>query len=250
MYTSLREISEEKTSANHMESSQKYTKMLCSKMCPVMVNIFVEMYKEAINRSGGRRDYTVKLFIVLLEEVENWNNTIIAQHAREFESRCSYFSDLLAAVFICYVNILARAIRKKSDDGKKLDVQLPSNSDFIHRCLTNAAELFRSRVTFFREENEHTRYEKIYDVCCMAVEKTLDDLVPIQHILRTYIDSNSVFKMGSEEDEPEDSPEPEPAAEPEPEPEETKNIPVKPEHTNPTLFDDAAEERNKTMGIH
>jgi len=207
-----------------------------------MVTIFTDMFKEAITRSKGHRDNTVKIFTVLLEEVENWNNTIISEHAKEFEAKCSYFSDLLAAVFICYVNILARAIRKKNDEGKQLSVQLPSNSEFVHRCLWNAAQLFVTRFQFFREENPHIRYEKLYEVCSKAVHQTLDDLLPIQNILRTYIDSGSTFSIGDEpvgdlpiETEPEPEPEPEPQ-EPAPDPE-VKEIPV----TQPSLFDDAPE---------
>lgn len=262
-----------------MESTKTYTKLLCSKLCPVMVDIFVEMYKEAITRSGGRRDHTIKIFNVLLEEVENWNNTIIAKHATVITSKCGYFSDLLAAVFICYVNNLAKPIRKKSHAGKELSVQLPTNSDFIHRCLSIAADLFQKRIPVFREENETVRYDKMYDVCAIAVEQTLDELLPIQHILRTYIDSSSVFNMDEDQAEPEpEEPEPETEEAPEvpevpeaPAPEapapalaapapalaapvpalaDTKQIPVRPEHMQPSLFDDAPDSRDKTIGTH
>lgn len=206
-------------------------------MSPVMVNIFVEMFKEAITRSKGHRDNTVKIFTVLLEEVENWNNTIIAQHTKEFEAKCTYFSELLAAVFICYVNTLARAIRKRSDDGKQLDVPLPSNADFVHRCLVKAAEMFSMRVQFFREENPHVRSEKLKEVCCAAIRETLDEILPVKDILRTYITGTNfslgeTFEPGPMPEEPQEPEPEEPEEPPAPEEPETKEIPV-------SLFEDA-----------
>ena len=235
-----------------VEAKREYLNMICQAMSPIMSETFVNMYKEAITRSNRHRDQVIKLFIVLLEEITNWNNSIIMTHTKEYETQCPYFTDLLAAVFVCYIKILSSI--KITKDSKKLSIKLPTNADFIHACLMNAAKLFMQNPTMFREENQTMRDDSIRSVCCKAIEKTLNDLIPIQQILRTYITDTSKFDIGEDPTDPDEHPfepeaeeipqetqeqEPEEQVEPDvpqtqPEPEK-KNIPV--------FFDDAGEEK-------
>ena len=89
-----------------VEAKNHYVSLLCKIMTPIMVETFVNMYKEAIERGKGNRDATQKNFKILLEEITNWNNSIISTHATEYTNSCPYFSDLLAAVFVCFIKIL------------------------------------------------------------------------------------------------------------------------------------------------
>lgn len=230
-------------------SVKKYLTMLCDKMSPLMVETFIEIYKEAITRSRGHRDNTLKMFKTLLEEVENWNNTIIAGHTKKYENSCSYFSNLLAAVYIAYVNMMIQPIKKKSD-STNFEISLPSNSDFVHMCINNAAKMFQKKMLYFRIQDEEERTEKLLGVCCEAIEQTMDDVVPYDKIFTTYLPTSSTFMMSEPEPEPEleepeieenEDVEMEPMEHPEepqvaPEPQEMKSIPVQ---QNVNLFDDA-----------
>ncbi len=240
-----------------VEAKREYLAMLCSVKAPIMSETFVDMYKEAVQRSNRHRDQVQKLFIVLLEEVENWNNSIIKTHVDAYETKCHYFTDLLAAVFVCYVKILSSIRINK--EPKKLPIKLPSNADFVHACLIRAAEKFKSHITIFREENALKKEQELFSICSKSVEETLNKLIPIQQILRTYIADTSSFDLNDEEPEVEqeeieefagaderkeenDPQEPAPAL-PEPEPE-VKEIGLRPVET-PNLFDDAAEKISK-----
>lgn len=244
-----------------VEAKREYLNMLSEAMSPLMCETFVNMYKEAITRSNRHRDQVVKLFIVLLEEVTNWNNSIIATHTKEYEINCPYFTDLLAAVFVCYVKILSSI--RITKDPKKLPIKLPSNSDFVHACLKNAADKFIGCPQIFRQEDAVVRSEQVSTVCKRAIEKTLNDLIPIQQILRTYITSTPTFDIsGNEELQQEDDtmePEPEPMIEEEESPEvpelpevseapQPVQIPPQDEKKSiPVFFDDAAEQRPKNF---
>lgn len=254
-----------------VEAKREYLSMLCQVMSPILCETFTEMYKEAQTRSNRHRDQIVKIFIVLLEEVENWNNSIIATHTTEYETRCHYFSDLLAAVFVCYVKILSSV--RITREPKKLPIKLPSNADFIHACLIQASKTFKIHYQIFREENQMKKELEIQRICAESVEKTLNKLIPIQQILRTYISDTSAFDLNdqvieapegpeapedpfappenlseSDEPEPEESPPAAPVV-----PQEEKIIPVAPVGPggpvggqSPNLFDDAVDKFSRT----
>ncbi len=262
----------------NVEAKNHYISILCKTMAPLMTETFVNMYKEAITRGKGNREATIKNFKVLLEEVTNWNNSIIQTHSKEYTNTCAYFSDLLAAVFVCYIKILSTV--RMTKDSKKIQVKLPSNDNFIHACINNAATEFMDHIGVFREQDAIVRNRKLRDVCHSSINKTLDDLIPVQMILRTYINPESnEFEFGDtsnmepeqkeeseseeEEDEaeagasepqlPEETPaqqEPVPPMPPVaqlPPGPEVKQIPIQQDFTRPPLFPDAPVGREKTM---
>jgi hypothetical protein len=254
----------------NVEAKNHYISILCKTMAPIMVETFVNMYKEAITRGKGNRDATIKNFKVLLEEVTNWNNSIIQTHSKSYTTSCAYFSDLLAAVFVCYIKILSTV--RMTKDSKKIQVKLPTNDNFIHACINNAAIEFMDNIVIFRDQDAILRNRKLRDICNASITKTLDDLIPIQMILRTYINPESnEFEFGDtthmepepqEEEESEGEEEPQlpdatpaqpdpvlpmpPVAELPPGPE-VKQIPIQQDFSRPPLFPDAPDGREKTM---
>jgi hypothetical protein len=237
-----------------VEAKNHYVALLCKIMSPIMVETFVNMYKEAIERGKGNRDATQKNFKILLEEITNWNNSIISTHATEYTNSCPYFSDLLAAVFVCFIKILSSV--RLTKDSKKINVKLPSNDNFVHACINNAGQDFITKMGIFREQDPSTRNMLIKEVCKLAIIETLHDLIPVPVILRTYMNPDMSEVEIGEIQEPEPEPEPEPEAEPEPEqdPEqlpaplplqqpvqqqEVKTIPLQSVDHAPTLFEDA-----------
>lgn len=237
-----------------VEAKREYLSMLCSVMSPIMSTTFVDMYKEAVQRSNRHRDHVAKMFIVLLEEVENWNNSIIKTHVDAYETECHYFTDLLAAVFVCYVKILSSIRTNK--EPKKLPIKLPSNADFVHACLIQAASKFKTNIHTFREENAFKKEQELYSICTKSIEETLNKLIPIQQILRTYISDTSSFDLNDEmpdEEKVHEEPVEEFAGAAEtkvesdpPVEQEVKEIGLRPMET-PNLFDDAAEKISKPV---
>lgn len=242
-----------------VEAKNHYVSLLCKIMAPIMVQTFIDMYKEAIERSKGSRDATLKNFKILLDEITNWNNSIISTHAKEYTNACPYFSDLLAAVFVCFIKILSSV--RLTKDSKKINVKLPTNDNFIHACINNSGIAFAERMTIFREQDPATRNKLIKEVCTNAVTETLHDLIPVPVILRTYMNPDmSEVEIGNdtEPDETEELEEPLPEPEPEPETEsvppapapnpvpapviqsqDVKEIPIQHHDNSPSLFDDA-----------
>ena len=107
-----------------VEAKREYMAQLCGVLCEQMIGVFELMYTEAqrnkkivvpnMNNPG-----TIPRFQVLLRDVKTWNNAIIDKHVQALKASCSWFDDLVAAVFVSYVKILS-SVRLKSTGEKIL----------------------------------------------------------------------------------------------------------------------------------
>ena len=217
-----------------VEAKREYLEQLSILMCPVMIDVFDEMYQEAQKLSKGRK--VLIMFQNLLKDVPEWNETMAKQNTDNIANRCAWFKDLVAAVFVSSVKILS-AVRL-SKDTKKLSVKLPSNEVFIHSCYKNVAkDLYKNPYVFSDNQTEHDRNDKLYERFSACVETTVKELIPVQEILQTYmtVQENELIEpqdANIEEDDVDEYEPPAPEAEaplaPEapPEPEETFPGPV------------------------
>jgi hypothetical protein len=207
-----------------VEAKKEYLSQLCSLMCPVMIQAFQDLYVDAQKLSKGKR--VLLQYQKLLQEVPNWNDHIVKQNSDNVCNSCSWFSDLLAAVFVSFVKILS-SVRLKTDT-KKISIKLPTNELFVHTCYINAAkDLYKDPYIYDEEMNEHVRDSKLSVRFTLCIESTIKELLPIQQILETYmkqqggesVDLNNDEPVEDAEDPDVDENEPGPEGEPEPEPE-------------------------------
>ena len=211
-----------------VEAKKEYLGQLCLIMCPAMIEVFHDMYNEAVALSKGRK--VLVMYQKLLKEVPNWSNAMSKQHTDNISDRCAWFNDLLAAVFVACTKILS-AVRLKSDN-KKISLKLPTNEVFIQTCYNNVAkDIYKDPYVFHDEQSEYIRDEKLTSRICMCIESTVKELIPVQQILQTYMsqESRDIDLDGEINDSPDpdviddfnpvEEPEPELQPEPEPEPE-------------------------------
>jgi hypothetical protein len=263
-----------------VEAERKYMTKLTSVMAPVMIDAFYDLFQEAKKTSQGRK--VLLQYQALLKEVKNWNNTIVKQHTDAIIKSCSMFPNLLAAVFVILVKIMS-AVRISSD-SKKLNIKLPTNDVFVHSCyMATAASLYEDPYVMVDDITDIARRANLHARITKAVREVVEDFVPIQQILDTYIpsftggelDMNGPSEAETPAIDPEPEPEPMPVATPETEPageeepsaleeavenatspgetpmtEEVKSVPVTTPATpatapvhQETLFDDAPEKK-------
>ena len=210
-----------------VEAKKEYLGQLCLIMCPAMIEVFEEMYNEAVKTSKGKQ--VLIMFQKILKEVPNWSNAMSKRHSDNITDRCAWFSDLLAAVFVACTKILS-SVRLKADN-KKISLKLPTEEVFIQTCYNNIAkDLYKDPYIFHEEQSEYMRDEKLTMRFCTCIESTVKELIPVQQILQTYMsqETRDISLDGEIQDgidpdvldEPmmEPEPEPEPMGDPEPEP--------------------------------
>jgi hypothetical protein len=167
-----------------VEAERKFMIKLCNAMTPVMIDAFYDMYKKAVEVSKGRQ--TLIHYQTLLQEVPHWNNTIVKQHADAIIKSCSMFPNLLAAVFVISVKIMS-AVRI-STDSKKINIKLPSNDVFVHSCYIAAAKsLYEDPYVVVDKMSDQDRRIKMAARFNELIKEVIDDFIPVQQILDTYI---------------------------------------------------------------
>ena len=249
-----------------VEAKREYLEQLSILMCPVMIDVFDEMYQEAQKLSKGRK--VLIMFQNLLKDIPDWTETMAKQNTDNIANRCAWFKDLVAAVFVSSVKILS-AVRL-SKETKKLSVKLPSNEVFIHTCYKNAAKnIYKDPYVFSENQSDHDRNDKLYERLSHCVEATVKELIPVQEILQTYMtvqdneivepqDANLMEDDVEEEEETFPGPVEEPVEEPversplegefrtihtNANPAPAPEVPEVPEDEDEDLFSDAADTR-------
>ena len=219
-----------------VEAKKEYMGQMCLIMCPAMIEVFQDIYGEAVKTAKGKQ--VLIMFQKLLKEVPNWSNAMSKRHSDNITDRCSWFSDLLAAVFVACTKILS-AVRLKADN-KKISLKLLTEEVFIQTCYNNVAkDLYKDPYIFHEEQSEYARDENLTARISLCIENTVKELIPVQQILQTYMSQETrdisldgdvqdtmdpdVVEgedepMGEPEPEPEPMEEPMPMGEPEPEP--------------------------------
>jgi len=221
-----------------VEAKKEYMNQLYLVLCPHIIESFENMYKEAHKVSKGKK--VLVQYQNFLKEVVNWNDHMIKQHTDEICNSCSWFSDLLAAVFVSSVKILS-SVRLNNTSSNKISLKLPTNQVFIHGCfIATAKDLYKNPYIYHDEMSETDRDNELISRYSKAIETTVRDMIPVQDILKSCITHD--VKPGEtvdfdntppEDDEDPDEfvdedeePEPEPETEPETEEELTKNVDV------------------------
>ena len=208
-----------------VEAKKEYLGQMCIIMCPPMIEVFQEMYGEAVKTSKGKQ--VLIMFQKLLKEVPNWSNAMSKRHADNITDRCVWFTDLLAAVFVACTKILS-AVRLKADN-KKISLKLPTEEVFIQTVYNNAArDIYKDPYVFHEEQSEYARDENLTMRFSVCIENTVKELIPVQQILQTYMsqDTRDISLDGDVQDSADpdvldggEEPFPEPESEPMMEPE-------------------------------
>jgi len=217
-----------------VEAKKEYLYQLYNIMGPFMIETFQEIYNESVKISKGKK--VLIQFQRLLKEVPNWNDLMLTQHKSKLVNTCSWFNDLLAAVFVSFVKILS-AVRLKAEN-KKISIKLPATGTFIHSCYVNAAkDLYKDPYIFHEEMSEYERDEKLMERFSKNIKISIEELIPIQEILKSCMSQQTEeVEVEEPEDNLEETLDPEvvddetvPETEPVPETEEVPEAPEAPQ---------------------
>ena len=176
------------------EARNEYSSRLVTILTPLMIegikSIFEEAYTLCLDNEENEK--YLMTFQNFLSRVPKWNSTIIEEETERIvkTSQCSYLEDLLTCVHITQLKILTSI--RVSQKQKKIDIEIPKLYEFIHKCYISYARKLYSNVYLFEKNilplamQKNMREAEL--MCQECILQVIRDNMPVESILRAYMD--------------------------------------------------------------
>ena len=193
----------------------EYIEQLKCIVVPLLIQGYNSIYSDALKITEGKK--TIYKFQELLKEIPQWNQTILQEESRRIKKKCPYIMDIVTAIFVSNVKILA-SVRLKGNN-ENIKVKIPTSDIFIHSIYIEAAQqifydpfLFYHRSGFGRSNQENK--EHVRQIIRYSVDETIRQMLPFDDILQEYLANalnddadRSDLESGSEGSEDSEDPE-------------------------------------------
>jgi len=211
------------------EAKNEYSCRLVNILTPLVVDGIKSIFKDSENLciENNEESKYLMTFQNFLSRVPKWNESIINEETERIKrtSGCDYLEDLLTCVHITHVKILTSV--RVSQQQKKIDIEVPKLNNFIHKIYIELARKIYKNVYLFEKNVMPLQYQKNMRECellCQeSILKVIRNGIPVENIIRAYIDETTDEEVIHEVTEKEVEKEVEKEPEPEPKEEEEKD---------------------------
>jgi len=187
------------------DSKNEWSILLINYITPHIIDGFRSIFNESV-RLCQENDEIEKYLMTyqnLLARIPKWNQTMIKdEHDRIVKlCNCTYLEDILTCVHIVQLKILS-CVRVGSET-KKVKIDIPDFSTFLHQVYINIARKLYSSIYLFEidiapleQQKRNREFELLVQTCVM---NTIRDRIPIETLLRQYIDETQEIEIIKEE---------------------------------------------------
>ena len=176
------------------ESKNEWCARLLNILTPSISQGIKSIFDEALKLciDNKEKDKYLMTFQNFLTRVPQWNSTIIDnEKTRIIEiSGCTYLEELITCVHVIQLKMLT-CVRVGSKQ-KKVDINVPSVNDFIHKIYIHVARkiytniyLFEKNIVPLQTQKNSREVEIIIKECIL---NAIRDSIPVEGILRAYMD--------------------------------------------------------------
>ena len=176
------------------EAKNEYSSRLVTILTPLILEGIKSIFDEALSLCSENEESEKYLmtFQNFLSRVPKWNNSIIEEERKRIitKSGCNYLEDLITCVHITQLKILTSI--RVSQKQKKIDIDIPKLDSFIHKCYIYFARKLYTNVYLYEKDIMPLNYQKNMReselICQESILNVIRDNMPVETILRAYID--------------------------------------------------------------
>ena len=184
-----------------IDSKNEWSILLINHITPHIIDGFRSIFNEAV-RLCEENDEIEKYLMTyqnLLARIPKWNQQMITtEHERIVKlCNCSYLEDILTCVHIIQLKVLSCV--RVGNESKKIKIDIPDFSAFLHNVYTNIARklysaiyLFEIDVPALEQQKRNREFELIVQTCIM---NTIRDRIPVEMLLRQFIDETQEVEV-------------------------------------------------------
>lgn len=179
------------------DARSEYSAILISKITPCIIQGIFSIFKEAVAlcEENDEDEKYLMTFQNFLTRVPKWNQDIVNKETERIihDSGCSFLEDLLSCVHITQLKILTSI--RVGQKQKKIDINIPKVNEFIHKVYIDVARRIYKNVYIFDKNVPSLQRQKNIRECELFVKESILHViregVPIEHILRSYLDETT-----------------------------------------------------------
>jgi len=160
-------------------AKEEYTKQLISTIQGGIYDIIKQIYTES-QKNNIRRLVSYSNFQKELKAVPNWAGFKLDEKLQKINSKYPYLMDLLTAIFVSHVKILA-CVRLRSDN-KSVKIKVPNLNTFLHKILIDCSECIYYTPSIIEDDKS-----KIFQIINTSINETIANQIPIEYILNEYL---------------------------------------------------------------
>ena len=176
------------------ESKNEWSARLVNILTPCIIDGLKSIFNEAIIlcNNNDEQDKYLMTFQTFLGRIPNWNKNMIIDEKKRIQetSNCGYLEDLITCVHI--IQLKALSCIRVGTKQKKIDIDIPSVDDFIHKVYIFSARkiytniyLFEKNISPLSIQKNNRELENIIKECIL---ETIRDTIPVELLLRAYMD--------------------------------------------------------------
>lgn len=183
----------------------------CSRLINIFTPLVIEGFKSIFDESwklcqeNDETDKYLMTFQNFLARIPKWNSTIVEQEASRIVDRsgCGYLTDLISCVHI--IQLKSLTCMRVGTKQKKIDISVPSLNDFIHKVYINGARKIYTNIYLFEKNISPLQIQKNRRELEMIIREevlnTIRENVPVEQILKVYLDETVEDDIEVEEKE-------------------------------------------------
>jgi len=187
------------------DSKNEWSILLINHITPHIIDGFRSIFNESV-RLCEENDELEKYLMTyqnLLARIPKWNQSMInAENERIVKlCNCSYLEDILTCVHIIQLKVLSCV--RVGNDTKKIKIDIPDFATFLHNVYANISRKLYSSIYLFEidipsleQQRRNREFELMVQTCIM---NTIRDRIPIETLLRQFIDETQEVEVSKVE---------------------------------------------------
>jgi hypothetical protein len=160
-------------------AKEEYTRQLVYTIQQDIYEILKSIFNDS-QEKNIRRKISYSNFQLELKEVPQWTSYKLDSKIRDVIKKYAFLMDLITAIFVSHVKILA-CVRLKSDD-KSIKIKVPNLSTFLHKLLIKCCE-----TLYYEPQLINSEKCRLIEIISISIEDTIANQIPIEYILNEYL---------------------------------------------------------------
>ena len=189
-------------------SQQEWAIRLSRVIHPLLYEGVQAMFQEAVGicKQSEEDDKYLMTFQNILARIPKWNEEIVKKETSRIieKSGCSYLEDLLTCVHIAQLKILSSIRTGKSQ--KKVEIDIPKLNGFVHKVYIHISRELYAKVYLFEKGIAPLVFQQnrsqINEIIKEAILNAIRDSIPVEQLLRAYLDETTDFMKEVPKEEP------------------------------------------------